>query len=410
MDTVLATWNAPDGAQPVTGYDYRYRPRIRTDSWTEVTGVPQTSTQAEIGGLLPGSTYDVQVRAVNQGGAGAWSDSGRAQTLFPPTPVPAGGDFVMIFSDPGDDATSLQNAVARTILEYGYGYQTRSVHGAEMESIRNLGSGVTNIHMGVQLPTFDAVLADAEQGGALTRLGAGMEGLSSQSAFLIPRYTADANPHLIRVEDLRQPEHQSIFTSADSNGKAVLLTCVVGWECRRINERQVHGYGLDEVIQLEDPRTADVLYNRIRSAFENREDILFFYWWPSALAATLTEQFGGYYQLTEPSFSQGCWERMASTVAADVTQACGYPDTSSIKVVRNDLERFAGDAAAFLEKWKLTTEGLGELLSAKARFPFFVVGEREYREAAFMWLRSSDEWKEWVAPGVADRVLAGLRG
>ena len=404
------TWNPPTGPQPVASYEYRYRPYIHTAYWTEVTDTGQTTRQVEIDRLMPGATYEVQIRAANQGGAGEWSSSGRAQTLFPPTPTPIGGALAMIFSDPGDETTKLQNAVARTILEYGYGYQTRSVRGAEMESIRNVGQGVTNIHMAVRLPTFDSVLAEAEEGGNLLRLNQSIDDLSSQSAFLIPQYTKTANPGLNSVEDLKRPENQRIFATENSDGKAVLLTCVVEWECRRINEKQVFGYDLDQWVQLEDPRTPETLYNRIRSAFENREDILFYYWWPSALETELTQQFGGYYQLTEPAWGQGCWDRLTSTVSApNINQACSYPDTSSIKVVRDDLREFAPDALAFLTKWKLSS-GLTELLATKARFRFFVLQEDEYREAAFAWLRNSNEWKAWVTPGIADKVLDGLRG
>ena len=406
------SWSAPSGPQPLADYDYRYRPYIHTASWTEVTDTEQTSRQVEIGGLMPGSTYEVQVRGVNQGGAGEWSGSGRAQTLPPPTPAPRPGGLLLTFSDPEDDeVTLLQNAVARAILEYGYGYQTRSVRGAEMESIRNLRQNATNVHMAVELPTHQSVLAEAERGGNLRRLNAGIEDLSSRSAFLIPRYTKDANTNLNSVEDLKRPETQRIFATADSGGKAVLVTCVVEWACQRINEKQVHGYELDQWLQLEEPPTPETLYNRIRSAFENKEAILFYYWWPSALAAELEQQFGGYYQLTEPTWGQSCWDRLTSTVAAtDITQACEYPDTSSIKVVRKEVEEFAPDAYEFLKKFKLSRSGLEDLLAAKARFRFFVLRESQYREAAFAWLRNSDEWKAWVAPVVADRVLDGLRG
>lgn len=408
---MFATWTAPTGTQPVTDYDYRYRPYIHTAYWTEVTDTEQTATQIEIDRLMPGSTYEVQIRAVNAGGAGDWSSSGRAQTLPPPTPTPRAGGQFLIFSDPGDEVTSLQNAVARTILEYGYGYRTSTVRGAEMESIRNLRQNVTNVHMGVQLPTHETVLAEAEEGGALQRLNVSMDDLSSRSAFLIPRYTKDANSGLNSVEDLRRPESQSIFATADSGGKAVLITCVVEWDCHRINEKQIYGYELEQWVQLEEPHTPETLYNRIRSAFENREDILFYYRWPSALTTELNQQFGGYYQLLEPAWGQSCWDRLTSTVsAANINVACGYQSTSSIKVVRNEVQQEAPDAFEFLKEWRLSEQGLRSLLATKARFRFFALNENQYREAAAAWLFDSNEWKAWVGPGIADKVISGLRG
>ncbi len=407
----MVTWNAPSGSQPVADYDYRYRPYIHSAYWREVTDTEQTTRQVEIDGLMPGSTYEVQVRAVNPGGPGEWSSSGRAQTLPPPTPTPRPGGQLLIFSDPGDEATKLQNAVARAILEYGYRYQTRTVRGAEMESIRNLGNRATNIHMAVELPTYASVLEEAERGGSLMRLNQSIEDLSSQSAFLIPQYTKTANPGLNSVEDLKRPESQRIFATANSDGRAVLVTCISAWECQRINEKQVFGYELEQWVQLEDPGSPEALYNRIRSAFENQEDILFYYWWPSALATELRQQFGGYYQLVEPAWRQNCWDTLTSNITApNINQACAYPDTSSIKVVRNEVQQEAADAFEFLKEWKLSRQGLSELLATKARFRFFLLSEDQYREAAFAWLRSSNEWKSWVTPAIAADVLDGLRG
>ena len=45
----------------------------------------------------------------------------------------------------------------------------------------------------------------------------------------------------------------------------------------------------------------------------------------------------------------------------------------------------------FLKEWTLSREELTDLLAYKGRFRFFVLQEREYREAAFSWLRNSNE-------------------
>ena len=407
LNDILVTWSAPSGPQPVNDYDFRYRERILDGEWTEVTNTIQTATQADIDLLTPATTYDVQVRAVNQGGPGEWSSSGSAQTLFPPTPA-VQEEQLLIFSDPGVETTSLQNAVARAILEYGYGYRTQSVSGTEAQSIRNLGQGVTNIHMEVRRPAFESTWAAASRGGNLLDLGGSLAGLVSQSAFLVPDYTARANPGLFRVQGLQEAEFQRLFAGPDSNGKARLVSCVTEWECARINEKLVYGYDLEDFVQVVNARTPEALYNEIRSAFENQEDILFYYWWPSALATTL-EELGGFEQLRETAFSESCWDHLTSTVAASaVTQACEYPDSSSLIAVRKGLEEFAPNVVAFLKEWTLSAEGLDQLLTYKGRFRFFVLREDQYREAAFAWLRNSDEWKSWVAGGVADRVLDGI--
>ena len=407
LSDIVVTWNAPSGPQPVNDYDYRYRERILDGAWTEVTNTIQTATQVEIDLLTPATTYDVQVRAVNQGGPGEWSSSGSIQTLFPPDPT-IQEEQLLIFSDPDVETTSLQNAVARTILEYGYGYRTQSVSDTETQSIRNLGQGQTNIHMEVRLPAFKTVWDEAFGGGNLLNLGDSFAGVVSQSAFLIPDYTARAHPGLFRVQGLQEAEFQRLFAGPDGNGRAKLITCVTEWECAGINEKQVHGYDLEGFVELVDPRTPEAQYNEILSAFENQEDILFYYWWPSALATTLEEEFDGFERLRESTWTQSCWDHLAATSAASVTQACAYPNSSSHIAVRNGLEEFAPGVVAFLKEWTLSTEGLNNLLAYKGRFRSFVLRENQYREAAFAWLRNSDEWKSWVGTGVASRVLDGI--
>lgn len=69
-----ATWSSPpsDGGSPVTSYDLRHSVQS-ANSWTTVTGV---TAPRVITSLANGTTYEVQVRAVNAVGNGAWSPSG----------------------------------------------------------------------------------------------------------------------------------------------------------------------------------------------------------------------------------------------------------------------------------------------------------------------------------------------
>lgn len=75
--SISASWAAPagDGDSPITSYDLRHS----TDGVTWTTIVGAVSPQA-ITGLVASTTYQVQVRALNAVGTGAWSASGSATT------------------------------------------------------------------------------------------------------------------------------------------------------------------------------------------------------------------------------------------------------------------------------------------------------------------------------------------
>ena len=78
------TWMAPatSGRPAVSNYDLRYK----LDSETGFVDGPQdvSGTSASIGELIPASSYDVQVRATNAEGDGAWSASQPGETAVLP--------------------------------------------------------------------------------------------------------------------------------------------------------------------------------------------------------------------------------------------------------------------------------------------------------------------------------------
>ena len=82
---LVVTWKAPVNTGPaITSYDLRYRVQ-NTTLWT--THIVEDATSATFTGLAEGTTYEAQVRAINDEGTGAWSDSGVGvtDTAFTPT-------------------------------------------------------------------------------------------------------------------------------------------------------------------------------------------------------------------------------------------------------------------------------------------------------------------------------------
>ena len=82
---LTVSWTAPDNQGPeITNYDVQYR-----DAAGELrdAGYDGTGTFMTLKGLRVGTTYEVQVRAVNAEGAGPWSDSGQGETEAVPEPT-----------------------------------------------------------------------------------------------------------------------------------------------------------------------------------------------------------------------------------------------------------------------------------------------------------------------------------
>ena len=312
----------------------------------------------------------------------------------------------LVFADLNWSSAVLQNWVARVILEEGYGYETDAVAGGTLPLMQALVGGDLNVNMEIWLPNQQEAWDKAVADGTVEGIGDSLSSVAWQSAFLIPKYTADANPGLTSVDDLKDPEHQALFARSGTGGKAALITCIPGWECEIRNEQQVIGYGLGDHVELINPGSFEGLNSEILSAFERGEDVLFYYWGPTALIGKLVSEYGGYVRLEEPASTPECEEHIGATHdnPADTEYACEYADAEVVIAMRTDLMEKAPDVVDFFEAYTLSDDGIFSLLGRYAD-----TGE-DAVDVATYWLRTSDEWHDWVADGVADKVLAALGG
>ena len=100
-DSLTVAWKAPtvNRGTGVTSYDLRYIPTTADDTdddnWTIVENVwtssPGGSLEHVIAGLVGNTQYDVQVRAVNSAGAGAWSETATGTPTLLATVCTTGG-------------------------------------------------------------------------------------------------------------------------------------------------------------------------------------------------------------------------------------------------------------------------------------------------------------------------------
>ena len=83
---VSVTWTAPDntGRPPILHYQYQYKKSAESLGSGEVFTTNGPILSVTIGTLDPGTSYDVEVRAINDEGPGPWSDTGTGSTNSPP--------------------------------------------------------------------------------------------------------------------------------------------------------------------------------------------------------------------------------------------------------------------------------------------------------------------------------------
>ena len=299
---------------------------------------------------------------------------------------------VLIFGDLNWDSAQIQNGIARAIAEIGYGYETDAVPGGTIPLMQALVAGDTNINMELWLPNQAEAWAEAEGSGEMTVIGNSLED-NWQSSYIIPQYTADANPGLKSVSDL--PDYVDLFKTTATGDKGRNIGCIPGWECERINEKKIIAYGLDDTYELVNPGSMAALDAEIVDAFTKKEPILFYYWGPTSLAHKINTELGGMYILEEPKHTVEC-------ETAEPPWGCAYPLSEVLIVMRTELVEAAPDIADFLAKYDFNA---GNQIAASN---YMADSGDDYDKVALWFLENTEDWKSWVTADALAKIEASF--
>jgi glycine betaine/proline transport system substrate-binding protein len=316
------------------------------------------------------------------------------QVIATPTPGPTPTPLVVtptpgpkqsiVFADLDWESIQIQNAIARFIIEEGYGYPTEALHG-EFESLwPALLSGDIDVDMEVWLPRQQQVLDAALDDAAVIPVGRSYAD-NWRSAFVVPTYLVRENPGLNSIQDIGR--FKNLFVTADSQGKARLVSCPPDWECGSTNQQQVRAYGLDPVVELVNPGSESALFDSLEAAYEKRGPWLGYIWGPTRIASELELT-----PLAEPACRPG----------QSAPAGCAYPADRVNIVVHPSLVSRAPEIVAFLNNWDLTA------VEAGAAELYLEENLVNTEEMAVWYLRNHASWTNWVPEEVAQRVQQAL--
>ncbi|MDA0734640.1 MAG: ABC transporter substrate-binding protein [Chloroflexi bacterium] len=300
-----------------------------------------------------------------------------------PTPEPPPKDPI-VFADLSWDSAKLQNRIAMFILERGYGYPVDVISGDTIALFDELLKGTTQVTMEIWLPNQQEAWDLAVGDGSVISLGRSLDD-NWQSTFAVPQYVLNENPGLTSVQDLRK--FKDLFVTPDSDGKARLVTCVVGWECENINEQKVAAYGLTDVVELVSPRSEAALFASLEGAYVKRDPWLGYMWGPTKTASELDLAM-----LTEPKCG----------VDVGPETGCAYPATRVLIAVHPSLITRAPEVVEFLRLWRFPAP------SQIAAVEWMADRDASIDEGAIWFLQNHDIWADWVPPDVEQRVKEAL--
>ena len=303
--------------------------------------------------------------------------------------APAASIDTIIFSDLNWTSAQIQNRIAQYIVEKGYGYSTDVVFGSTLPLFQGLRKGDTHVTLEIWLPNQDEAWYEALGNEEVVEIGASL-GKDWQSAFVIPRYLQEQYPELDSVEDLKDEQFKELFATAETGGKARLVSCVIGWACEEVNAAQVIGYELEDHVHVVNPGDGAALNADLYGAYEKGEPWIGYQWGTNDPALILD-----LVRLEEPAYSDECWS---------ANKACAYEDADILIAVHPDLVEGAPDVVEMLTAWDFNIEVYKEVARWQNEN-----SDASSNDAALWWLNSkSDIWSAWVTEDAAAAIEEAL--
>ena len=295
----------------------------------------------------------------------------------------------IVFSDLNWTSAQVQNRIAQYIVEEGYGYPTDVVFGATLPLLNGLRNGDTHVTMEIWLPNQLEAWTEAVDNGEVEPIGESL-GMDWQSAFVIPAYLQEQYPDLDSIEDLKNDEYKALFATAETGGKARLVSCVIGWACEEVNAQQIESYGLSDHVHILNPGDGAAANADLYGAYEKQEPWLGYQWGTNDPALLLD-----LVRLEEPAFSAECWE---------TTKACAYEDATILIAMNTELKDRAPEVIDMLGNWGFNIERFSEVAAWQNDN-----SDASINDAALWWLKqNSSIWSTWVTSDAADAINESL--
>lgn len=301
-------------------------------------------------------------------------------------------DRPVVFAGLDWDSVAFHNAVARRIVEDGFGCKTDVIPGSTIPLVQGLAQGDVDIAMEIWKDAVTEVWQRALKRGQVVELGINFP--DAVQGWYVPRYVADMVPDLKSVTDLAR--HAHLFTDPEEPAKGRFYNCVAGWSCEIVNTNKLRAYGLDRSFTNFRPGTGAALAAVVAGAVLKREPIVFYYWSPTWLLGSYD-----FVRLEEPPWNEADWTGLARDPA--YPKAVAYP---TVEVWIGANKRFAEQAprlAAFLSKYRTTSDMINRSLARMRQS-----GGEEDAEARRFLVESREVWQSWLEPDVAARVAAAL--
>jgi glycine betaine/proline transport system substrate-binding protein len=317
---------------------------------------------------------------------------------------------VIKFSDQQWQTHWINNAIAMFIVEHGYGYPVETVVTTTPVMKQVFPEGDIDVNMELWRANSVEWYQEITSSGKVLDLGPTFE--KSTQGWYVPRFVIEGDPDrgieplapdLKSVFDL--PKYKELFKDPEDPDKGLLISCITGWTCAKINAAKFYAYNLDETYNILEPGTSPALDASIAGAYKKGDPVLAYYWEPTWL-------MGAYdmVQLEEPEFTEECDNLMKEIVAKDLDPqdtpkeaACAYKEYAIHKAAHHSLQDRAPEVVEFLKKMNVGTDPLNKTSA------YMEENDAEAEDAALWFFQNYQErWRSWLPEDVTAKVEQAL--
>ncbi|WP_439945810.1 ABC transporter substrate-binding protein [Streptomyces sp. BBFR109] len=262
-------------------------------------------------------------------------------------------------------------AVAQYILEHQLGYRVDTVQVDEVPAWDALSQG-----------RVDALLEDWGHPDQEKRYvedkktiaDAGELGVTGHIGWFVPTYLAEQHPDITDWRNL--DKYASLFRTAESGGKGQLMD---GSPSYVTNDKAlVANLKLDYQVVFAGSEAAQI--TQMKQFAKEKKPFLTYWYTPQWLSEKVPMT-----EVKLPPYKEGCDADPAKV-------ACAYPHTPLKKFLNARFARSGGKAAAFLKKFRWTTEDQNEVS--------LMIADQKLspQDAARKWVDGHPEvWKRWLS-------------
>jgi len=322
---------------------------------------------------------------------------GREETAS--SPAPAKKPTIRIV-DTQFESGWINNAIAKFVIEKGYGYPVETVEVTTVVGQASLAKGDLDLNMELWQQNNINWYNEETAKGNLINLGVTYEG--GPQFFIIPQWVA--NQYNIKtVEDMKRPEVVQLFRDPEDPKKGAFINCIIGWNCDANNRAKFKAYGLDQFYNLISPGTGAALDAALAGAQTKKAPVFGYYWSPTSLMGAYD-----WYILEEPRYTGECWAeviRGSDDRSYTPKQACAYETLPVEKGIHKGMLTKAPDVVEMLRKMNVGLEPLNRTAAWAVENDI----QGHWDKAAGYYLKTYEErWTQWMPADNVEKVKEAL--